>query len=171
MKRKKSVRSSSDSRAFQWRSLLFWITLCELAGIAGSVFTVSAIPTWYATLNRPSFSPPNWLFGPVWVILYMLMGIAIALVRQHTAMKNRVQKATQLFLVHLAANALWSPIFFGTKNIPLSFVVIGFVWVSIILLIFRFYEIEKKSAYLLLPYLAWISFATVLNYNIWLLNP
>ena len=119
MKRKKSVRSSSDSRAFQWRSLLFWITLCELAGIAGSVFTVSAIPTWYATLNRPSFSPPNWLFGPVWVILYMLMGIAIALVRQHTAMKNRVQKATQLFLVHLAANALWSPIFFGTKNIPL----------------------------------------------------
>jgi benzodiazapine receptor len=171
MKRKKPARSSSAVRRFDWRSLVFWIVLCELAGIVGSVFTATAIPTWYQTLTRPSFSPPNWLFGPVWITLYLLMGIAIALVRQRKNMKGAVQSATTLFVVHLAANAVWSPIFFGAKNIPLAFINIGFIWVSLILLIFRFYAIEKKSAYLLLPYLAWISFATVLNYHFWLLNP
>jgi len=171
MMRKKSARSLSVSRKPDWQSFVFWIVLCELAGVLGSVFTVTAIPTWYQTLTRPSFSPPNWIFGPVWTTLYLLMGVAIALVRQRKNRKGSVQSATTLFVVHLFANALWSPLFFGAKNIPLAFVVIGFIWVSLILLIFRFYAIEKKSAYLLLPYLAWISFATVLNYHFWLLNP
>ncbi len=171
MKRKKITRSSQPKNVMHWQSFIFWIALCELAGILGAPFTVSSIPTWYQLLNRPSFSPPNWLFGPVWTTLYLLMGIAIALIRGQEKKNGAVQKTTRFFLIHLAANAVWSPIFFGAKNIPLAFAVIGFVWVTLIMLIFRLYAIEKKSSYLLLPYLAWVSFATVLNYHIWLLNP
>ena len=156
--------------AFAWLPLLGWIALCEAAGIIGSFFTVQAIPTWYAVLVKPSFSPPNWLFGPVWTMLYMLMGIAAYRVWRLGTNKPAVKAAVSLFLVHLFFNAIWSILFFGAKNIPLAFVDISIIWVTLIVLIFRFKKLDRTSAYLLLPYLAWVSFATVLNYSYWLLN-
>jgi tryptophan-rich sensory protein len=166
--RRKKVSEKKSSIA--WFPLLGWIALCEAAGIVGSFFTVSAIPTWYATLARPSFSPPNWVFGPVWTVLYMLMGIAVYRVWRLGMHKPAVKTAVSLFIVHLFFNAIWSILFFGAKNIPLAFVDITVIWVTLIYIIFRFEKLDRASAYLLLPYLAWISFATVLNYNYWLLN-
>lgn len=172
MKRKpaRHKKVSVKKPAFSLLPLLGWIALCEAAGIIGSFFTVSAIPTWYATLVRPSFSPPNWVFGPVWTALYMLMGIAVYRVWRLGMNKPAVKSAVVFFLVHLFFNAIWSMLFFGAKNMPLAFVDISIIWVTLIFIIFRFEKLDRVSAYLLLPYLAWISFATVLNYNYWLLN-
>jgi len=148
--------------------LLISLILPQLAGAIGSVFTVSAIPSWYANLNKPSFSPPNWLFGPVWLTLYLLMGIALYL--------NWIKKSKQakfnvrLFFVHLFFNAIWSPIFFGARNIFLALIIILTIWVLIILMIFNFWKINKVSSLLLIPYLLWVSFASLLNYFIWRLN-
>ena len=139
------------------------IALCEGAGIIGSLFTVSSIQNWYAFLNKPSFSPPNYLFGPVWTILYVLMGIAFYLVR-----KNKF--AVKLFLVHLFFNAVWSIIFFGLHDIALALVDILVMWGMIIAMILKFYPIKKTASYLLLPYIMWVTLATVLNYAVWVLN-
>ena len=173
MKRKQNRNTSVKQKhlPIKWGALIGWIVLCEAAGIIGSLFTVSSIPTWYASLVKPSFSPPNWLFGPVWTILYTLMGIAAYRIWRLGMSKKTVRSALFLFLFHLVLNAIWSIIFFGGQNIPLGFVDIAALWVTIIVLIFRFCTLDQISAYLLLPYLAWVSFATVLNYNLWLLNP
>ena len=146
-----------------WGKLVGAIALCEGAGIIGSLFTVSSIQNWYAFLNKPSFSPPNYLFGPVWTILYVLMGIAFYLVR-----KNKF--AVKLFLVHLFFNAVWSIIFFGLHDIALGLVDILVMWGMIIAMILKFYPIKKTASYLLLPYIMWVTLATVLNYAVWVLN-
>jgi tryptophan-rich sensory protein len=146
-----------------WGKLVGAIALCEGAGIIGSLFTVSSIQNWYAFLNKPSFSPPNYLFGPVWTILYVLMGIAFYLVR-----KNKF--AVKLFLVHLFFNAVWSIIFFGLHDIALALVDILVMWGMIIAMILKFYPIKKTASYLLLPYIMWVTLATVLNYAVWVLN-
>lgn len=158
--------------------LILSISLCLGAGILGSFFTVSAIPTWYATLDKPSFSPPNWIFGPVWTILYILMGISLYLVWEK---KNPSATSTTLstgslrtgvptvFWVQLILNALWSIIFFGMKNPTLALVDIVVLWIAIVLTIIAFYEINKLAAYLLIPYLLWVSFAIILNLSIVLL--
>lgn len=146
-----------------WGKLVGAITLCEGAGILGSIFTVNSIQNWYAFLNKPSFSPPNYLFGPVWTLLYLLMGIALYLVR-----KNKF--AVKLFLVHLVFNTVWSIIFFGLRNIGLAFIDILLMWFTLVYLLFKFYMVRKPAAYLLLPYLFWVSFATLLNYAVWVLN-
>ncbi len=147
------------------------IILCESAGILGSVFTASQIQSWYLTvLIRPSFSPPNWLFGPVWTILYALMGIALYLVWQ----KKRNQEwraALTLFFVQLFLNAIWTPIFFGLHELGIAFGVIIAMWCSIVMTIILFYRQKKLAGYLLIPYLLWVSFASVLNGTIWYLNP
>lgn len=166
---RKKVRNASRS-SFNFLSALGWIILCEISGIVGSLFTAPSIPTWYATLNKPVFSPPNWVFAPVWTILYALMGIAAYRVWRLGVRKHLVRSAVILFLIHLFLNAIWSPIFFGAQNIPFAFVDIAALWVMIIVVIFKFYELDRMSAYLLLPYLSWVSFATVLNYYLWLLN-
>lgn len=144
--------------------LIFSIGVCLGAGIIGSVFTFSSIPTWYAALNKPSFSPPNWVFGPVWTILYLLMGISLYLVWQK-------KKVPAVFWVQLVLNALWSVIFFGLKNPVLAMLDIAVLWVAIYLTIKSFYPISKIAAYLLLPYLLWVTLASVLNLSIVILNP
>lgn len=149
--------------------LLAWVILCELAGVVGSIVTVSAIPTWYVTLVKPMFSPPNWVFGPVWTTLYFLMGIAAYRIGRIGT--NRIKTDLVVFIVQLVLNVAWSFIFFGMHAIPAAFVEIAVLWVSIVLLVIRFERHDKVSAYLLLPYLLWVSFAMVLNYNLWLLNP
>lgn len=148
--------------------LVLSIGICLGAGILGSFFTVSSIPTWYATLNKPSFSPPNWIFGPVWTALYILMGISLYLV---LVSKSKVkQKGINSFFIQLGLNAIWSIIFFGMRNPTLALVDIAALWIAIVLTIRAFYKINKLSANLLYPYLVWVSFASILNLMIVLLN-
>lgn len=148
--------------------LILSIGLCLGAGILGSFFTVSSIPTWYVTLNKPPFSPPNWVFGPAWTILYILMGISLYLV---WISKGKLkQNALNLFFVQLGLNALWSIIFFGMKNPTLALVDIVALWIVIFLTIKSFTKISKLAGNLLIPYLLWVSFASVLNLAIVLLN-
>lgn len=138
--------------------------LCLGAGIVGSFFTVSSIPTWYVTLNKPVFSPPNWIFAPVWTILYILMGISLYLVWQKG-------KVPFIFWIQLILNTVWSIVFFGMKNPALALVDIIALWIIIILTIKSFYKISKTAGYLLIPYLLWVSFAAILNLAIVILNP
>ncbi len=144
------------------------VVVSELAGIVGSVFTVSAIPTWYAALNKPAFNPPAWLFGPIWVTLYFLMGVSLWLVwKSDSGAKKR---AIWLFAVQLVLNAIWSPIFFGTHSLGNALAVIVLLWAAIVLTILIFKKISKTAALLLVPYIFWVSFAVYLNFAIWMLN-
>ncbi len=142
--------------------LILFIAICLGAGGVGSIFTTSAIPTWYATLIKPSFSPPNWIFAPVWTILYILMGISAYLIRKSSVLR--------LFWIHLVVNVLWSYLFFGLRNPLYGLICILLLWGLIVAIIYRFYRIDKLAAWLLYPYLAWVTFAAFLNYNIWILN-
>jgi tryptophan-rich sensory protein len=144
--------------------------VCFGAAALGVVFTVSAIPTWYSTLNKPFFSPPNWLFGPAWTILYFLMGAALYRVWTKGFKSKKVRDGIKLFAVQLILNAIWSPVFFGAKELMLSLIIIIFMWIFILKTIIAFAKIDKISSYLLYPYLAWVSFATVLNFSVWFLN-
>jgi len=148
--------------------LLLSLALCLGAGVLGSVFTTSAIPTWYQTLNKPFFSPPNWLFAPVWTVLYVLMGISLYLV--WTSKSKLKQNALTLFFIQLGLNAIWSIIFFGLQNPLFALVEIVAMWLAIFLTIKVFYKINKPASNLLIPYLVWVSFATILNLSIVILN-
>ncbi|MEM4663047.1 MAG: TspO/MBR family protein [Candidatus Diapherotrites archaeon] len=154
----------------RWLKLLLSIFLCQLTGIIGAFFTYPKIFTWYSTIKKPSFVPPNWLFGPVWITLYTLMGIALYLFLESNIEKRKKDLALALFFVQLFLNAFWSFVFFGLESPFLGLVCIITLWVSIVFTMFSFYKKAPKSAYLLLPYLVWVTFAMVLNYNIWVLN-
>ena len=143
---------------------------CELVGILGTPFTASAIPSWYATLNKPVFAPPNWLFGPAWTLLYFLMGIAFYLIWKQGWGTKKAQTARRYFFIQLALNFMWSPIFFGLRSPLPGLVIIFALLVMIALTIKKFYPLSKLAAYLLFPYLLWVSFATLLNTGIVLLN-
>jgi len=149
--------------------LIASVLISQAAGAIGSLFTVQNIPTWYAGLNKPLFNPPNYLFGPVWISLYFIMGIAFYLVWRKSETEN-IKAAVWLFMIQLVLNALWSVIFFGYKNPMLGFMEIIILWVFIVLCIVKFYPISKVAAWLLVPYLLWVSFASVLNFKIWMLN-
>lgn len=150
--------------------LLGGIGLCQLAGIVGSFFTMPSIPTWYAGLAKPFFTPPNWLFGPVWITLYTLMGISLYLVWQK-GFKGRDSKiALSVFGVQLFFNSIWSIVFFGLQAPFYGFVVIAVLWAAIVATIVLFYKISKKAGLLLLPYITWVTLATALNFFIWTLN-
>lgn len=150
--------------------LIFAIIIAESAGIIGSLFTFSSIPTWYTTIIKPTFSPPNWIFGPVWTTLFALMGIALFLVWQKGLHRKDVKVAITIFFVQLLLNTFWSIIFFGNQNIGGAFLEIIFLWLAILATIIAFFKISKLAGYLLLPYIAWVSFAAFLNYTIWTLN-
>lgn len=150
--------------------LLGCIIGCELVGILGTPFTINSIPTWYASLNKPFFSPPNWIFGPVWTLLYFLMGVSFYLILKKGWKKKKVENAGKFFLAQLALNFLWSPVFFGLKSPLLGLVVIVAMLAMIIVTMKKFYPLSKTAFYLLIPYLLWVSFATVLNASILILN-
>jgi len=150
--------------------LVFSIAICQSAGLIGALFTASSIKNWYNLLNQPSFRPPNSLFAPVWTTLYTLMGISLYWIWTFGMRKKEVKDALKLFVVHLTLNASWSIVFFGMHNIPLSLVNIVVLWILIVVVMIKFYKIDKKASLILLPYLAWVSFAAILNYNIFLLN-
>lgn len=150
--------------------LITSIVGCELVGLLGTPFTVSAIPTWYATLNKPSFAPPNWVFGPAWTLLYFLMGLSFYLIWKQGLDKKRIKIASQFFFVQLGLNFAWSPIFFGLRSPLLGLIVILSMLVFIVLTMKKFYPLSKPAFYLLTPYLLWVSFATLLNAGIVILN-
>jgi tryptophan-rich sensory protein len=147
------------------------IILCQLAGFIGSLATVPAIPTWYESLKRPSFNPPNWIFGPVWTGLYTLMGISLFIVWQKRADYPQVKPALGFFFIQLILNALWSVAFFGLRSPLLGLIDIVLLWIAILLTIKSFFKILKTAALLLLPYILWVSFAVLLNFSLWILNP
>lgn len=153
-----------------WKKLIVSIGLCEGAGIVGSIFTVSAIPAWYATLIKPSFNPPGWIFGPVWTTLYLLMGISLYRVWEKGSKKKKVRYAITFFGIQLLLNALWSIIFFGAHNLVGALVEIVLLLGFLVATIVKFIKIDKLAAYLLIPYFLWVSFATLLTYSIWKLN-
>ncbi len=155
--------------------LALFILACELAGVIGSIFTIQSIPTWYATLIKPPFAPPNWLFAPVWTILYALMGIAAFLIWEKTmlkgAQKKKAASALNIFWLQLALNVLWSIVFFGARSPLLGLIIILLMLFSIALAMWRFYYIDWRAFWLLAPYILWVGFATLLNFYIFALNP
>lgn len=146
-------------------SILLPLSLGAIAGM----YTAGAIPEWYATLNQPSFNPPNWVFGPVWTTLYLLMGISFFLIWKLEAGKKRNQ-AIVIFLVQLILNFAWSFFFFYFNMIWLALIDIILLWSTIVLMLARFYKLKPLTAYLNIPYLLWVTFATVLNAAYYFLN-
>jgi translocator protein len=148
--------------------LLFAILICLLAGFIGSIFTMSSIMSWYSRLEKPYFNPPNYVFGPVWTVLYILMGIALYLV---WAKKDADKQAANIaFFTQLTLNVIWSILFFGMQSPLFAFLEIILLWTAIVATIVEFYRISKAAAVLMMPYLLWVSFAAVLNLSIYLLN-
>ena len=139
-----------------------------VGGISGFV-TAQQISGWYATLNKPSFNPPNYLFGPVWTSLYILMGVSLYLVLNTPAVKQRTAGII-IFSIQHFLNFWWSIIFFSLHQPGFAFIEIVLLWVSIITMIVTFFRIKPIAAYLQVPYLLWVSFASALNYGIWMLN-
>lgn len=151
--------------------LIISVIACQCAGLIGSVFTALAIPTWYATLQKPFFTPPNWLFAPAWITLYLLMGISASIVWHHGLDASGVKKSLVTFLIQLVLNALWSVVFFGFESIIYGMIVIVVLWVAILLTMIQFYRIKALAGNLMLPYILWVTFATVLNVSLLILNP
>jgi len=150
--------------------LVVSILVCQWAGIVGSLFTSPAIASWYATLEKPSFNPPNWIFAPVWTLLFLLMGIALYFVWNSEIESNKKRIAILIFAVQLVLNIFWSILFFGLQSPLYAFIEIIILWLAILLTIISFYKISKPAAELLLPYILWVSFAAVLNFSILILN-
>ena len=147
------------------------VATCLAVGYFSGMVTRSAITTWYPTLIKPSFNPPNWIFAPVWSLLYTMMGVAAGLVwNEIDSKKEIVKKALIVFAIQLILNALWSFLFFGLKNPLLAGIEIVVLWLLIYETYIQFSKIDKIAGYLFIPYLAWVSFAALLNGSIWWLN-
>lgn len=144
------------------------IILPFAAGAIGQFYTLPSITTWYATLVKPSFNPPNGIFAPVWTTLYILIGISFYLFWTKKA-KNKTWGYV-LFFAQLILNACWSIVFFGAHNTFGALIVIGLLWLSILLTIINFVKVSKIAGYILLPYLIWVSFAALLNFEVFILN-
>lgn len=173
--------------------LVMSIVVCELAGVIGSFYTMPAINGWYASVNKAPFNPPNWIFGPVWIVLFFLMGISLFLVWQkkwtvkvseaEAGQKTwnpissklwlgswREENVMIVFVLQLALNILWSVIFFGLKMPGVAFFELIMLWFAIEYMIVNFYRVSKTAGLLQIPYLLWVSFAGVLNFFVWILN-
>ena len=150
--------------------ILIAVAICLVIGFLSGFATKSSVDTWYATLNKPIFNPPNWVFAPVWTLLYILMGIAAGIVWSKGLYHKWVKTALYHFLIQLLFNGLWSIVFFGFQSPGFAFVVIIALLVLILLTYKWFKIVNKTAAYLLIPYLAWVTFAMLLNASIWYLN-
>ena len=146
------------------------VVLCVTVGYLSGLVTRESILTWYVTLNKPSFNPPNWVFAPVWTLLYIMMGVAAGMIWTSNSEEQTTKKALGFFAIQLGLNALWSYLFFGLHNPLLALIEIILLWLMIFETYNMFKKINKTSGLLLFPYLAWVSFATILNASIWWLN-
>jgi len=150
--------------------LVVSIIACQCAGFIGSLATTPNIPTWYAALEKPFFTPPSWLFAPAWITLYLLMAIAAFLIWRKGLWEEGVKCALIVFLVQLVLNALWSVVFFGLQSPLYGMVVIIALWIAILLTIIKFFRLSTAAGWLMIPYILWVSFASALNISIWVLN-
>lgn len=153
-----------------WLKILIGIIACNAIGLLASLITLPAIPAWYAGLEKPFFTPPNWLFGPVWTLLYTMMGISAAAIWQVGLNNKQVKHALAIFVAQLMMNGMWSYLFFGFQSVGLAMMEIIALWLAILLTIIRFKEIKAWAAWLLLPYLIWVTYAAALNFGIFILN-
>jgi benzodiazapine receptor len=149
--------------------LILSLIICQLVGFLGSLFTAPAIPEWYASLKKPSFTPPSWLFSPVWIFLFVLMGLTLYILWQDYS-KRSTKIALIFFSAQLVLNLMWSVIFFGLKSPMAAFIEIIVLLLAIFLTILKSLQVSKVAGYLLLPYIIWVSFAALLNYFFWKLN-
>ncbi len=149
-----------------WIALVLWIGISLAAGLAGSQFQPG---DWYQSLAKPSWNPPGWVFGPVWTMLYIMMGVAAWLIWKHSGFSG-AGPALWIFLVQLVLNGLWSYLFFGLRSPFTAFMEILVLWAAILLTVILFWRIRSLAGILILPYIAWVSFASVLNYTIWKMN-
>ena len=159
----------------KYRSLYFMIGFALLslaAGLLGTLVTVTGSDSWFALeLIKPAWQPPNYLFAPVWTILYILMGMAAGYVVSQGWSKKEVKIATGIFLIQLVLNVLWSYLFFGWHMLMAATIDIVALFVMICFMMYLFYHIKHVAAYLLIPYVLWVAFATVLCATIWIMNP
>jgi len=147
------------------------LIVCLVVGYSASIVTRPSVESWYPTLIKPFFNPPNWIFMPMWTLLYILMAVAAGLVWDKIKEQNEeVKKALGFFLIQLTLNAIWSYLFFGLKNPMLALIEIALLWLMIYETYLKFIKINKTAGYLLIPYLAWVAFAAILNASIWWLN-
>jgi len=150
--------------------LVVSIVACEGAGGIGAIFTTPAIPAWYSGLKKPAFTPPNAVFAPVWITLYLLMGIAVFLVWRGGLGQEGVTIAFVVFWVQLVLNILWSVVFFGLKSILGGMIMILLLWVAILVSIIMFFGVSPLAGGLLIPYIIWVTIAANLNVRVWMLN-
>ncbi|MEP6713796.1 MAG: TspO/MBR family protein [Ferruginibacter sp.] len=146
------------------------VTIPLAVGAVAAFFTTSSVNGWFTTLNKPSFNPPNWLFAPVWTALYIMMGIAFFIAWKSNAVCEVKRRAIIFFFVQLTLNFLWSFIFFYAKQPGWALIDIILLWLSILITIIFFGKISAAASWLLVPYICWVSFATLLNFSIWKLN-
>lgn len=149
--------------------LLLFLGLSFVAALVGSLFTGAAIDSWYDTIAKPSWTPPDWIFGPVWTLLYVAMAVAAWLVWRQAGWSHAGTGLT-LFSIQLVLNAAWSALFFGARNPGLAFAEIVLLWGAILATLLAFWRVRPLAGMLFVPYLAWVTFAAVLNYAIWRLN-
>lgn len=152
------------------KKLIISIFISLFAGFIGSFFTMPSIPTWYATLQKPSFAPPNWVFFPIWTSLFIMMGISLFFVWQKGCEDKKVKTALYLFAGQLILNVLWSVAFFGLRSPLLGLMEIIILWIAILATILSFMKLSRTAAYLLVPYILWVGFAAIVNFLIWRLN-
>ena len=150
--------------------IIFSLLICQLAGLIGAIFNSTAVKTWYAHINKPGFTPPNWIFGPVWITLYLLMGISLFLVWNAEINTKVKQAALVVFFIQLVLNTLWSYFFFYLQSPLYGLIEIVILLIFIIFTMLRFFPIRPLAGFLLVPYVLWVGFAAVLNYSIWQLN-
>ena len=157
--------------AIRLPKLIAMVLVCEAAGGLGAIATSKSVSTWYPTLEKPSFNPPDWIFGPVWTTLYALMGVALYRVSEAQEGEPGVVRMAQvLFGLQLGLNTLWSFLFFGRRSPLAALIEIVALWIAILATTLAFWRISRGAALLLLPYLAWVSFAAVLNFELWRRN-
>ena len=155
----------------KYLKITYCVAICLAVGYLSSKVTQSSISTWYPLIKKPSFNPPNWVFAPVWTMLFIMMGIAAGMVwNKLESNKELVKKGLLFFTVQLLLNALWSYLFFGLNNILLALIEIILLWLIIYETYHVFKQIDKRASYLLIPYLAWVAFATILTGSIYWLN-
>jgi len=150
--------------------LVFSLLICQGFGLIGAFFTSPAIPSWYQNLEKPFFTPPSWLFAPAWITLYILMGIALFLIWKKGLKEEKNEVAFLFFFIQLTLNSLWSILFFGLRSPFWALIEIIILWIFILITILKFFKISKKSGWLMIPYITWVTFAAILNFSIYYLN-
>jgi benzodiazapine receptor len=162
-------RRYTNWRNSAWLSLVAFLAVCLFVQLAGGILTSMSVDSWYPTLEKPKWNPPGWVFGPVWTVLYLSIAFAGWLIWQQRSLRS-VRPALVLFGIQLSLNLLWSGLFFGMRNPMLAFFEIILLWVAILLTTIAFWRLRPKAGMLLLPYLAWVGFAALLNFSIWRMN-